>query len=75
SGRLVRTGRGFPEGIIEAWGNLYQEFAMAVALRRDGRELPCDWLELPTVHDGVRGVRFINAAATSHANGGTWTRV
>ena len=25
--RLVRTGRGFPEGLIEAWGNLYTEFA------------------------------------------------
>ena len=35
--RLVRMGRGFPEGIIEAWGNLYNEFALAVAARRDGR--------------------------------------
>ena len=35
--RLVRAGRGFPEGIIEAWANLYTDFALAVAVRRDGR--------------------------------------
>ena len=29
--RLIRTARGFSEGIIEAWANLYTEFAMAVA--------------------------------------------
>ena len=47
--RLVRTARGFPEGIIEAWGNLYTEFAMAVAARRDNRELPSGWLGMPRV--------------------------
>ena len=26
--RLVRTGRGFPEGLIEAWANLYTEFSV-----------------------------------------------
>ena len=38
--RFVRTGRGFPEGLIEAWANLYTEFAVAIAARRDQIDLP-----------------------------------
>ncbi len=70
--RLVRTARGFPEGIIEAWGNLYTEFAMAVAARRDGLMVPDNWLEMPRLEDGVEGVRFIEAAVKSSNDNGSW---
>lgn len=70
--RLVRTGRGFPEGIIEAWSNLYTEFALAVAAHRDGVDLPDGWLHYPTVEQGALGVRFIEAAAESDRAGGAW---
>lgn len=70
--RLIRTGRGFPEGLIEAWANLYTEFAMAVAARRDGIEIPAGWLTYPEVAEGVQGVRFIDAAVRSHKIGGAW---
>ena len=72
---LVRTGRGFPEGIIEAWANLYTEFAMAVAARHDGVEIPAGWTGFPGVSDGAAGVRFIAASVRSNQNGGTWTTV
>ena len=70
--RLVRTARGFPEGIIEAWGNLYTEFAMAVAARRDGRDLPEGYLGMPHVADGAEGVRFIEASVRSNTKNGDW---
>lgn len=70
--RLVRTARGFPEGIIEAWGNLYSEFAMAVAARKDGRDLPDEWLGMPRVVDGADGVRFIDACVRSNTKNGSW---
>ncbi|WP_114286724.1 Gfo/Idh/MocA family protein [Candidatus Halocynthiibacter alkanivorans] len=70
--RFVRTARGFSEGIIEAWANLYTEFALAVAARRDGISPPEDWLSLPTVEQGAQGVRFIEAAVDSHRAGGSW---
>ena len=73
--RLVRTARGFPEGIIEAWANLYTEFAMAVAARRDGLTAPDDWLAMPRVADGARGVRFIDATVRSHEGGGAWVDI
>jgi predicted dehydrogenase len=70
--RLVRLGRGFSEGVIEAWANLYTEFAMAVAARRDGISTPADWLEMPTVKQGAKGVKFIEATVASHEAGGEW---
>lgn len=73
--RLVRTARGFPEGIIEAWANLYSEFAMAVAARRDGLEPPADWLDFPTVSQGTRGVRFVEAAANSAESDASWQKI
>ncbi|EOD77242.1 Osmosensitive K+ channel histidine kinase KdpD [Grimontia indica] len=70
--RFVRTGRGFPEGLIEAWANLYTEFSMAVAARKDGVTAPKDWLSYPTVEDGAKGVRFIEASVESNTSGGAW---
>lgn len=70
--RLVRTARGFPEGIIEAWGNLYTEFAFAVAARKDGRDVPDGWLSMPRVADGADGVRFIDASVRSNTQNGSW---
>ena len=70
--RMVRAARGFPEGIIEAWGNLYTEFAVAVAARRDGVKLLAGYLGLPLVDDGVRGVRLIDASVASHEKDGEW---
>ena len=73
--RLVRTGRGFPEGLIEAWGNLYTEFALAVAARLDETQLPGDYLSLPSLNDGLHGVKFIEAVAASSSAGGAWTEI
>ncbi len=70
--RLVRTARGFPEGLIEAWANLYTEFAVAVAARRDGI---ASNLSFPDVSQGAEGVRFIDAAVRSNTNGGGWVAV
>jgi predicted dehydrogenase len=73
--RFVRLARGFSEGMIEAWANLYTEFAMAVAARRDGIEPPPDWLDFPTVEDGAMGVRFVDAAVQSNKAGGAWVGI
>lgn len=70
--RLTRLARGFTEGVIEAWANLYTEFALAVAAGKDGIVPPAGWLGYPKVEDGARGVRFVEAAVTSHRAGGEW---
>jgi predicted dehydrogenase len=70
--RFTRLARGTAEGWIEAWANLYSEFALAIAARRDRRRLPQGLLAFPTVLDGARGVRFIEAAVESNRLGGAW---
>ena len=73
--RLIRTARGFPEGLIEAWANLYTEIALAVAAHHDGISCPDDWLSYPTIDEGVAGVHFIEGAVKSHLGGGHWVRL
>lgn len=73
--RFVRTGRGFPEGVVEAWANLYTEFAMGVAARLDGREVLDTWLEMPRVAEGALGVKFVDACVRSHDEAGNWVQL
>ena len=64
--RLLRMPRGHPEALTDAWANLYLEFAVAIQARREGRELPTDFLAYPTIADGVEGMRFVEAAIKSN---------
>jgi predicted dehydrogenase len=70
--RLTRVARGNTEGWLEAWANLFTEFAVAIAARREGRVLPAGLVQHPTVEDGARGMQFIDAVVSSHAAGGAW---
>jgi predicted dehydrogenase len=67
----TRTPAGHPEGYLEAFANLYREFAGAVRARRVGgaASLPA---HLPSIANGVRGVRFIEAVIESSQRG-AWT--
>ena len=70
--RMSLLPRGHGEALSDAWGNLYTEIAIAVDARRKGAVLPAGLLQVPDVHEGARGVRFVNAAADSHAADGAW---
>ena len=72
SARATRVALGHPEGYFEAFANLYSETAAAVVARRTGQP-PDPALDFPTVEDGARGVKFVEAAAKSGRNGGRWT--
>lgn len=55
----TRTPGGHPEGYLEAFGNIYRNFALAVMARNDGKEPLPEWLDFPGVEDGIRGMMFI----------------
>ncbi len=67
-----RLPSGHPEGFIEGFANLYRDFADLVEARRTGGDAVVEDSLLPTVADGVKGVRFIEAAVASSRAGGTW---
>ncbi|SEB47083.1 Gfo/Idh/MocA family protein [Terriglobus roseus] len=69
----TRLPTGHPEGYFEAFATLYSDLAEQIAARIEGREANASSLLLPTVADGVAGVRFIEAVLKSSANSSAWT--
>jgi len=72
SARATRLPAGHPEGYLEAFAVLYRNFGRAVRSRQLG-EVPV--IDFPTVHDGLRGMRFINQVVASSERGGVWLDV
>ena len=60
---------GHPEGLFDAMGNIYNGVAAAI----QGR--PHRAGAFPTVHDGVRGMLFIEAVLSSNSQGQVWVKV
>ena len=60
---------GHPEGYLEAFANIYVGAIDAIRRHIDGKPMSRAEYEFPTVHDGVRGMRFIYKAIES-ADGG-----
>lgn len=60
-----RTPGGHPEGYIEAFANIYRNFALTVSARRNAVEPQAEWLDFPTVSEGVRGMQFIETIVRS----------
>ncbi|MBX6324084.1 MAG: Gfo/Idh/MocA family oxidoreductase [Rhodospirillaceae bacterium] len=70
--RATRVAIGHPEGFHEAFANLYRDAADVIVARRLGREPDPLALAFPTVLDGARGIRLIEAALESNAAEGRW---
>ena len=67
-----RIGAGHPEGLFEAWSNLYYRFALAMdAADRDDQALLAT-LRYPDIHAGVEGVRWVERCVSSADRGGEW---
>jgi predicted dehydrogenase len=67
-----RIPAGHPEGYLEAFAVIYREFIADVRRVLLG-ETPRH--NYPTVHDGLRGLRFIAKAVESSRGGGKWMTV
>jgi predicted dehydrogenase len=67
-----RIGPGHPEGLFEAWANLYGRFALAMdAADRGDAERLAD-LRYPDIAAGVEGVRWVENCVRSADAGGVW---
>lgn len=70
-----RIPAGHPEGYLEGFAQLYADIAEQIAARLEGRQAAPYADLVPTVAEGVRGVRFIEAAVRSSAKGARWLEV
>lgn len=71
----TRIPAGHPEGYIEAFAQVYCDIAELIAAADEGVAPGAGALLVPTVKDGVRGVRFIHAAVESSRRDAAWTAI
>jgi predicted dehydrogenase len=70
---LSRRRPGQPEGIVEAFANIYRGVAEAIVRVDNGDGRP--GLVFPSGEDGVAGLAFIEAVVASSRDAGRWTDV
>ena len=69
-----RTPGGHPEGYLEAFGNIYRNFALTLSARIDGTTPAEESLDFPGCEDGIRGMAFIENVVASAAADVKWTK-
>jgi len=72
--RSSRIIKGHPEGLHEAFGNLYSDAAEVIAARRVGVKPDPLALHFPNAWDGLLGVRFVHRVIESSQADGHWIK-
>jgi predicted dehydrogenase len=68
----TRTPAGHPEGYLEAFANLYRNFALTVSAKINNEEPAEEWLDFPGVDEGVRGMAFVDNIVESSRSEMKW---
>jgi predicted dehydrogenase len=68
----ARTPAGHPEGYLEAFANLYRNFAATLRARMNGKEPTPEMLDFPSVEEGLRGMAFIEHVIASGKSEKKW---
>jgi predicted dehydrogenase len=73
----TRTPPAHPEGYLEAFANIYKNFANHIRARVEGRKLTKNdpAFDYPKIQDGVRGMAFIEAVVKSSKKNAAWTKL
>ena len=63
-----------PEGFIEAFANLYRNFALTLMADAEQRE-PSEYiLDFPSTEDGIEGMLFVDTVVNSSAQNAAWVK-
>ncbi|NTS43839.1 Gfo/Idh/MocA family oxidoreductase [Flavisolibacter sp. BT320] len=68
-----RTPGGHPEGYLEAFGNIYRNFAFTVVAKKLGASVDEAIVEFPSVTEGIRGMAFVESVVRSSQSNEKWT--
>jgi len=68
-----RTPGGHPEGYLEAFGNIYRNFALTLSCKLSGEEQTKEMYDFPKVDEGIRGMAFIDSVVASAKSDKKWT--
>jgi predicted dehydrogenase len=70
----TRVPAGHPEGYLEAFANIYKNFAATLNAKKRNEEPSEFMLDFPTVENGVRGMAFIDVVVQSANSDTKWTK-
>jgi predicted dehydrogenase len=71
----TRTPGGHPEGYLEAFANIYRNVAMVIQAKLEGKKPEEHNMDFPTVEEGIRGMKLIDAIISSGKNQCKWTKI
>lgn len=71
----TRLPSGHPEGYLEAFANIYRNFAFAIRAKAKGEKLNTDIYDFPDVNDGVTGMDFIDKVVESSEKRNQWIKM
>lgn len=60
-----RTPAGHPEGYLEAFANLYRNFALTLMAKNEGKMPQEEYIDFPGIEEGIRGMAFIENVIAS----------
>ncbi|HKM07073.1 MAG TPA: Gfo/Idh/MocA family oxidoreductase, partial [Sphaerochaeta sp.] len=69
-----RIPAGHPEGVYEAFANIYKSFILALGKKLSGKALTAADYDFPTAEMGLAGVVFINKCVESSKKGSVWVK-
>lgn len=69
----TRTPAGHPEGYLEAFANLYRNFALTLQAELAGETTSPEAMDYPGIMDGIRGMAFIENVIASGRSDKKWT--
>ena len=68
-----RTPGGHPEGYLEAFANIYRNYAKYLLAKINHKEPNPENLDFPSIEDGIRGMAFIDSVVESNHSKEKWT--
>jgi predicted dehydrogenase len=68
-----RTPAGHPEGYLEAFGNIYRNFALTVMAKKSGQTVDTSVIDFPSITEGLRGMAFIESVVKNYESGEKWS--
>jgi predicted dehydrogenase len=69
----TRVPAGHPEGYLEAFANIYRNFALTLTAKLSSETPTKEMLDFPTIAEGVRGMAFIDSVVASSKSSEKWT--
>ena len=70
----TRIPAGHPEAFLEAFANLYRNFAHTLKARLTGQEPNPLYTDFPGIEEGIRGLAFIDTCLASANSNEKWTK-